>query len=181
MDQKATKSGIFFQLGLWGAPTTAHAVMVTSHSFLSTTHLMLLLGCLTVAGIMGAFFWRHHNRVRNQASEHLNILWRYLPDLVTEISHDGTVRKVNRAMTGHSVGDMIGRDGAELLSEGAKSEFTEAVKMALSERQAQKYQAEIVNPEGRKYWVENRIIPINDRSNDPSLLVITSDLSLIHI
>lgn len=107
----------------------------------------------------------------------LTLLWRNVPDIITEIDTEGIILTVNRTAKGFKEPDLVGHSSFEFLSSEGKLVFSKALQDAINLREPQIYELELINPESDSVWISNRIIPVIENLKITSLLVITSDIS----
>jgi len=107
----------------------------------------------------------------------LALLWRHVPDIITEIDCDGIILSVNHAVEGFTQEDLVGRSSFEFLTEEGHQVFSTSLKKAIESRQVQSYELNIVNSDNTSVWISNRIVPIIERQKIVTLLVITTDIS----
>lgn len=107
----------------------------------------------------------------------LALLWRNVPDIITEIDTDGTILTVNRTAKGFKESDLVGHSSFEFLSSEGQLVFSKALQDAINLREPQAYELELSNPDAETIWISNRIIPVIENLKITSLLIITSDIT----
>lgn len=107
----------------------------------------------------------------------LALLWRHVPDIITEIDCDGIILTVNHAVEGFSQKDLIGRSSFDFLTEEGQRVFSKSLQKAIENQEVQRYELNIVSPEGASVWISNRIVPIIEHQKIVSLLIITTDIT----
>jgi PAS domain S-box-containing protein len=105
------------------------------------------------------------------------LLWRNVPDIITEIDTEGTILTVNRTAKGFKESDLVGHSSFEFLSSEGQLVFSKALQDAINLREPQAYESELSNPDAETVWISNRIIPVIENLKITSLLIITSDIS----
>ena len=156
-------------------PLKANALTVTSQWQEWESYLFLFIATVIFITLFG-FIFRNRVWSPNRPDPRLALLWRHVPDIITEIDCDGVILSVNRSAAG-LVEDLIGHSSFEFLTEEGQRVFSTALNEAITQRSPQRYELEINLYEEGTTWIDNRIIPIIDDLKIISLLVITSDIT----
>ncbi len=107
----------------------------------------------------------------------LALLWRHVPDIITEIDSKGRILTINRAALGFNEADLIGHSSFEFLTPEGQKVFARALDIAINQREPHSYELEINNELSGTLWISNRIIPIIEDRKIVTLLVITTDIT----
>jgi PAS domain S-box-containing protein len=174
MGLKAIK--ILSRLLLILMPLKVNALTVTSQWQESESYLFLILTTVTLIIFFG-FLYRNRGWNSNRPDPRLALLWRHVPDIITEIDCDGVILSINRTTTGFVEEDLVGHSSLEFLTEEGQRVFTAALKEAIDQQAPQRYELELNTQGLGTSWIDNRIIPIIDDLKIVSLLVITSDIT----
>lgn len=156
-------------------PLKANALTVTSQWQEWESYLFLFIATVIFITLFG-FIFRNRVWSPNRPDPRLALLWRHVPDIITEIDCDGVILSVNRPAAG-LVEDLIGHSSFEFLTEEGQRVFSTALNEAITQRSPQRYELEINLYEEGITWIDNRIIPIIEDLKIVSLLVITSDIT----
>lgn len=120
------------------------------------------------------------NRTRQKHAsldQYQALLWRNVPDIITEIDVEGVILSVNRIMDGFTEKDVIGKSSLDFLSPQNQQIFSAALINALTSHEVQCYELEISGSEGRSIFISSRIVPNFIKRKIVSLLVITTDIT----
>lgn len=107
----------------------------------------------------------------------LALLWRHVPDIITEIDSKGRILTINRATLGFNEADLIGHSSFEFLTPEGQKVFASALDIAINQREPRSYELEVNNDVAGTLWISNRIIPIIEDRKIVTLLVITTDIT----
>ncbi|WP_420590235.1 response regulator [Bacterioplanoides sp.] len=139
-----------------------------------STLLMALL-CVTIAG----FLQRARKELEqvNKERQRFVLLWKHLPDIVTEIDCDGRILDVNNIINGYERKRLIGSLSTDHLSPEFAEVFLARLKSAIETRQPQSYEMSIPVADGSRAVLSNQLIPVVVDNELQNLLVISTDVT----
>lgn len=139
-----------------------------------STLLMALL-CVTIAG----FLQRARKGLEqvNKERQRFVLLWKHLPDIVTEIDCDGRILDVNNIINGYERKRLIGSLSTDHLSPEFAEVFLARLKSAIETHQPQSYEMSIPVADGSRAVLSNQLIPVVVDSELQNLLVISTDVT----
>lgn len=170
MDRKAIKYLILFSSVIYS--TGAQAVVVTP--VWQNTHFFFYF-LATASFLTAAFFFARKKQTTPNFKQAL--LWRNVPDIITEIDIEGTILSINKVAPGFVEKDVIGQSSFDFLADKDKEIFSKALDAAITSHQVQRYEIEVITPEGDTLYMFNRIVPNLIKRKIVSLLVITTDIT----
>ena len=109
--------------------------------------------------------------------DNLRVLTEHVPDFVLQVHRNGRIAFVNRALPGHTIGEMRGRH----LREWVRAGGADAIELALGRvfENALPQQCEVVvdGPDGARYWYSCRVGPIGSASAVERAIIIARDIT----
>ncbi len=111
-----------------------------------------------------------------KSRERLRSLWDNVPDNIAELDLGGVVQIANRALPGVETGDMVGANLIELLPEGQRASWRQALEKALATKKTATFDMPIAAEDGVSWW-SNRIVPILRDGEPVNILSIISDIT----
>ncbi|MHC5037663.1 MAG: hybrid sensor histidine kinase/response regulator, partial [Planctomycetota bacterium] len=107
--------------------------------------------------------------------------WRFLatsiPDLVVTVSREGTIRALNRTVTGEPIRNRIGAQVTEFVPPAAKPLLMKAIEDVFDTRKSHRLVTEGMGPGGAMSWYEARIFPVIREGVVVSAMIIARDIT----
>lgn len=139
-----------------------------------STLLMALL-CVFIAGFLQRA--RRELEQVNKERQRFALLWKHLPDIVTEIDSAGRILDVNHILNGYEREHLIGTLSTEHLSPEFAQAFLARLRSAVESHQPQSYEMSVPVPGGGRVLLSNQLVPVVVDNELQSLLVISTDIT----
>lgn len=136
---------------------------------------LLILGLLSLVG----YLWLLNLRLLTSKHK-LNVIWRNIPDILTEVDGDGSIYAINHPInTSLSVEDVIGTSCYDYIPDEYKALVRDGLNRALTESVEVDYEMELL-VDNVKRTFKNRIVPLLEDDGDETddrLLLISTDIT----
>ena len=139
-----------------------------------STLLMATL-CVFIAGFLQRA--RRELEQVNKERQRFALLWKHLPDIVTEIDSAGRILDVNHILNGYERENLIGTLSTEHLSPEFAQAFLARLRSAVESHQPQSYEMSVPVPGGGRVLLSNQLVPVVVDNELQSLLVISTDIT----
>ncbi|MCH2039386.1 MAG: response regulator [Saccharospirillaceae bacterium] len=137
--------------------------------------LLIALLCVFIAGFLQRA--RRELEQVNKERQRFALLWKHLPDIVTEIDSAGRILDVNHILNGYERENLIGTLSTEHLSPEFAQAFLARLRSAVESHQPQSYEMSVPVPGGGRVLLSNQLVPVVVDNELQSLLVISTDIT----
>jgi len=112
-----------------------------------------------------------------QSEQDLRLLTEHVPDVVLQVDREGCILFVNRALPGHSMGDMLGRPLVDWIVPDGVDSFESALAQVFDSSGAQQCEIVVQSRDGGRYWYSCRLGPIGSAGSTERAIVIARDVT----
>lgn len=125
--------------------------------------------------------WQTQTALRKagESACRFSLLWRQLPDIITEIDPQGRILEVNHLLDQYRREDVLGKMATDLLTAEQAQLFSHAMDEVLATLQPSYYDIHLTQ-DGHESWLRNTMLPVLQDGSLQALLVVSSDYTEVY-